>query len=72
MTSLEGYQTYASSPSAIIPGKRESKTTININNRLFHKLTQELVNTELNQEKLDNILKRYLNILGLDSLSSII
>ena len=71
MTSLEGYQTYASSPSAIIPGKRESKTTVTIDNRLLHKLTQELVNTELNQENLDNILKRYLNILGSDICLSI-
>lgn len=71
ITSLKGHQTYASSPSAIIPGKRESKTTINIDNKLFHKLTQELVNIELKQEDLDNILKRYLNVLGSDICLSI-
>ena len=55
----------ASSPSAIIPGKREVITTNNISERQLKKMIDEICNREVeNQVDFDNILNNYMQNLG--------
>lgn len=55
----------ASSPSAIIPGKREIITTNNINENQLKKMIDEICNRKVeNQVDFDNILNNYMQNLG--------
>lgn len=60
-----GIKAYASSPSAIIPGKREVMTTNDFNDYLINDLTNEISSTWIeNQEMFDTLLNKYINKIG--------
>ena len=55
----------SSSPSAIIPGKRETITTNKVSENKLNEMINEVCNRELkNQEEIDTILESYINELG--------
>ena len=55
----------SSSPSAIIPGKREVITTNKVNESKLNEMIYEVCNRELkNQEEFDSILDSYMHELG--------
>ena len=67
MIDSEGRKAFASSPSAIIPGKREVRTTKELDEYGMKKLIKEISHTWIeNQERLDTILNRYMDKLGSD------
>lgn len=65
MIADNNFRVIASSPSAIIPGKREVITRNNINKCKLNDLIDEICNKEIeNQENFDNILNAYMKDLG--------
>lgn len=71
ITSIEGTYALASSPSALLSGKRESQITKKIDEKTINSLINHLTYRELSQQQLDKILKQYLYTLGSDVCLSI-
>lgn len=65
MLESTGVKAYASSPSAILAGKREINTTDKLDDSLINTLTTEICNTWIkNQEMFDTLLNKYINKIG--------
>ena len=65
MTTDRGISEIASTPSAIIPGRREVLSTNILGNDLLNKLLEEIYNIEIeNQKEFDNILNNYIEKIG--------
>ncbi len=65
MIDNNNYKVIASSPSAIVPGRREAITKRNINKSCFDELVTEICNIEIkNQKDFDNVLNNYMKDLG--------
>lgn len=64
MISSTGTCSYASTPTALIAGRREAFDTEEINKEAIEKMIFEVLNHDLEQNELDSILKKYLYIIG--------
>lgn len=65
MISDKGFHAIASSPSALLPGKREILSNVEIDNKDLKSLILNLVHRDFKyQQDIDDILHNYLNILG--------
>lgn len=65
MTTDNKFKAIASSPSAIIPGRREIITTENVSESNLKEMINEIYNSEIeNQRDFDNILNKYMQNLG--------
>lgn len=65
MTAENNSKAIASSPSAIIPGKREVLITQNISENIINEVFNEIYNKEIkNQKEFDAILNKYIDTLG--------
>ena len=65
ITADNNLRAIASSPTAIIPGRREVKTTNHINESILNEMLSKICNKEIkNQKEFDNIINTYMKDLG--------
>lgn len=65
MTTDDNFKAMSSSPSAIIPGRREVITNRNVSESDLNEMINEIYNSEIeNQSDFDNILNSYMQSLG--------
>ncbi len=65
MIADNNFRAIASSPSAIIPGRREVTTTNNVNESILNEMITKMCNTEIESQKnFDDILNTYMKDLG--------